>query len=110
MFLVDLEFIISKLRATLSKQRVEDAHSQDWLYVRLFIWFELFLTIQVDAQRAHFAKRSLCVPVSALELLAVLSHNDHFTSKSEISVEPRSPQTTSVSHYVEHVVAKLIQL
>ena len=74
----------------------------------LFIRLELLLSVKMDGQRWHLHQRSASIPVLADKLVSLL--DDDLASQRQVSIEPCAPETTSVRHHIDLVVAKLLQL
>ena len=62
----------------------------------LIIWFEFWLSIKMDAEGRHVHDSALGIPKRACKFIFFILVNN-FASKSEISIEPSSPETTSVA-------------
>ena len=74
----------------------------------LFIWLELWLSIEMDAKGGHIHDSVLRVPEGRCQLVCIFSSVNNFTCKAEISIEPSSPKATSVALDIHLLESKLV--
>ena len=65
----------------------------------LLVRLELLFPVQVNGQGRHFHEWLARGPILGTQCFAIL--NDDFPSQGKISIEPGSPQATTISHHIQ---------
>mmetsp|Transcript_64259 Transcript_64259/g.88883 ORF Transcript_64259/g.88883 Transcript_64259/m.88883 type:complete len:233 (+) Transcript_64259:467-1165(+) len=93
-----LNIFIEQLRDNIS--------GKNRLQVSFLVGLEFIRSIQMDGKTWDLHKGLSSVPVSALQL--TISMDNDFTSQSQVSIEPSSPKTATISHNIKLLVSKTI--
>ena len=108
MTILKIEGILRNSSDIGAEEIIDDVSCEDGLQMRLLVRLEFIRAVQVDSERGHLKNGSLCVPVLRNELVTLFA--DDLAGEGEITIEPCSPQTTTVSHHIDLVEPMLLDL
>ena len=91
---------------TFAHELIDTIRRQDWFQMSLLVWVEVWLSVQVDAERWHVHDGGLGVPEVTVDLVVLFTLNDDLPRESKVSVEPSSPEAATVELDVHLLVAK----
>ena len=104
----ELEFVVRQFLNTLAEKVVDNTCGKDRLEVGFFVHFELCAVwVEMDAQTGDSKERFASCPVSALEVLLLLSSpDDDLACEGQIFIKPSPPDAAAISHDVDLLVPK----
>ena len=111
MFLLNSKRVIFALWErlnSLAHELINNICSQHWFEVRFFVGFKFVTSVEMDAKTWNVHDCIFRIPEITPHGIAFFVLHNNFACKSQISIKPCSPKTTSIGLDVELVVTQLI--